>query len=407
MQLFQVLPSVLRRVNNELAVDVDFAEALRAYLEYFESVCVACPISTAVTDSGLDRYRLVKDLAWKEDRLKFIVLPNAYKLTQFIRRLPSVRALLRSEIAAATYLVFSPHALFGDWPTVAIREAIKLRRSYVIEADIVYESVADLAMKHKATWKKIIHKNILLPLFLRSYRYSLAGSNLALFQGQDVYDAYASYCNNPHKLYHHIPVYQGDHISETQLQAKINQLRKGSTLKISYVGRAIDMKGPLEWLDAIREMVTLGVPLTATWVGDGSLLQSMRTKTEVLGITTQVNFPGFVSDRRELLRILQETDIFLFCHKTRESARCLGEALACGCPLIGYASSYAKELVAARGAGLFVEQGNWRELAGMVVQLNANRPALCNLVEEAAATGRLYDREARMRERMVLVRSMA
>ena len=56
----------------------------------------------------------------------------------------SVKRLLKTEIEAANYLVFSPHTLIGDWPTVAIHEAVKLNRPYVIEADVVYGEVPAL-----------------------------------------------------------------------------------------------------------------------------------------------------------------------------------------------------------------------------------------------------------------------
>src|SRR5258708_3512828 len=168
--MFQVLPSIMKRINNELALDVDFCEALQAYMEHFDSVSIACPIAVDTADSGLGRCRLVKDLPWKEDRLKLIPLPNAYRPIDFIRHLPSWRRILRTEIQNAAYLVFSPHTLIGDWPTVAVHEAIKLRRRYVIEADIVYESVAQLGLAHKSLWKRVVTNQVLLPLFLKSYR---------------------------------------------------------------------------------------------------------------------------------------------------------------------------------------------------------------------------------------------
>jgi hypothetical protein len=38
MKVFQVLPAVLRRIDGEIQVDVDFYEALEMYLEHFDSV---------------------------------------------------------------------------------------------------------------------------------------------------------------------------------------------------------------------------------------------------------------------------------------------------------------------------------------------------------------------------------
>ena len=125
----------MRKVGNELEIEVDFCESLRLYLDHFDRVCVACPIATETRDSGLRRCRRVKDLPW-QNRINLIPLPNAFRLNEFLRQFSAVRQVLKTEIEKADYLVFSPHTLVGDWPTVAIREAISLKRPYVIEADV-------------------------------------------------------------------------------------------------------------------------------------------------------------------------------------------------------------------------------------------------------------------------------
>ena len=70
---------------------------------------------------------------------------------------------------------------------------------------------------------------------------------------------------------------------------------------------------------------------------------------------------------------LKQTDIFLFCHKTGKSPRCLGEALAAGCALVGYGTEYPRELVATRGGGEFAEMDNWQGLVEIVASLDSDR----------------------------------
>jgi glycosyltransferase involved in cell wall biosynthesis len=310
---------------------------------------------------------------------------------------------LKAEIENADYLVFSPHALVGDWPMVATREAIKLRRPYVIDADVVYDEVGKVGLARNASWKRIIKKNLVLPLFQRSHRYCLGHSSLALLQGQDVYDAYSPFSSNPHKVYH-MPVSNEDYITEAQLQSKLESLDERKGLRICYVGRAIDMKGPMDWLKALHELNQNGVEIIATWLGDGSLLPTMRIMAENLGMTDYVSFPGYVSDRDEILQTLKNSDMFLFCHNTPESPRCLVEALASGCPLIGYGSAYPKEIVAQCGGGQFATVGNWKELANIVKDLDKNREKLRELIQRASASGRLYERDATMQRRIDLIK---
>jgi glycosyltransferase involved in cell wall biosynthesis len=400
-RLLQVLPSVIRRVENELEMDFDFSESLRLCLNNFDRVTVACPITMEFQDSGLRRCLRVKDLPWG-NRIRVIPLPNAYRLSGFLRQLGAVRRLLKEEIENADYLVFSPHTLIGDWPTVAIREAIKLQRPYVIEADVVYEKVAWVAWAQIPSWKQFIKKNFMLPLFQRCHRYCLEHSTLALLQGQDVYDAYAPFCSNPHKVYH-MPICGDDYITHGRLQNKLDALDHGRPLKLCYIGRAIDMKGPIDWLKTVHELIKSGVKINATWLGDGSLLSTMRTTAENLGLKNYVTFPGYISDRREILQTLQDSDIFLFCHKTPESPRCLVEALASGCPLVGYGSAYPQDLVARCGGGRFATLGNWKELANIVQDLETNREKLRDLIRRASVSGRLYDRDATMQNRIDLI----
>jgi glycosyltransferase involved in cell wall biosynthesis len=125
---------------------------------------------------------------------------------------------------------------------------------------------------------------------------------------------------------------------------------------------------------------------------------------ESLGIADHVTFAGFVADRDRILSTLKDSDMFLFCHKTPESPRCLVEALASGCPLIGYGSAYPKEIVAQCGGGEFAMVGNWKELADRVKGLNKNREKLRKLIQDASTSGRLYERDATMQRRIDLIR---
>jgi glycosyltransferase involved in cell wall biosynthesis len=401
-RLLMVLPSVIRKVESELEIDIDFSESLRLYLDSFDSVTVACPVTTEFQDSGLRRCRRIKDLPWG-NRVEFIPLPNAYRLSAFLRQFGAVRRLLKEQIESANYLVFSPHTLVGDWPTVAIREAVRLKRPYVIEADVVYEKVAQVGWDRIPSWKRSLKKHLMLPLFRQCHRYCLKHSSLALFQGQDVYDAYAPLCSNPHKVYH-IPICDEDYITPTQLQKKLDGVAPSKPLKLCYVGRAIDMKGPMDWLKVVYELTKSGVKINAIWMGDGSLLSSMQKTAEDLGLTDNVVLPGYVSDRREILQTLQDADLFLFCHKTPESPRCLVEALASGCPLVGYVSGYPQELVSQYGGGRFATLGDWKELAGIVRALDKDRDGLRELIRLASASGRLYERDAMMQHRIDLIK---
>jgi glycosyltransferase involved in cell wall biosynthesis len=136
---------------------------------------------------------------------------------------------------------------------------------------------------------------------------------------------------------------------------------------------------------------------------DVSLMPQMRQEIEQLGVENKITLGGIVS-REELMENLRKTDIFLFCHKTGESPRCLTEALAAGCALVGYSTAYSSQLVASQGGGEFTNIGNWQALADIIISLNQDRPKLGRLVEAAAASGRLLDRDREVQNRINLVK---
>jgi len=122
MKILQVLPSVARRVSGEVQLDVDFHEALAIYLDHFDHVKVACPITeTDASGTGLERCKPVNDL--DASKFSIIELPNAYSPKAFFKDYARVKSLLRRELERADCLIASPHTLIGDWPTVAIRQA--------------------------------------------------------------------------------------------------------------------------------------------------------------------------------------------------------------------------------------------------------------------------------------------
>ena len=109
-------------------------------------------------------------------------------------------------------------------------------------------------------------------------------------------------------------------------------------------------------------------------------------------------------DREILMAAQRQSDMFMFCHRTAESPRCLVEALACGCPIIGYGSLYARDLVALKGDGAFVDMDDWQGLADLVWSLDQDRTALAKLVHDANESAHLYDRDKAIQQRIDLIK---
>jgi colanic acid/amylovoran biosynthesis glycosyltransferase len=401
-KLLLVIPPVVRTVKGIHEVEADFSNNLKLYLANFDHVTFACPVFPDEEARGIILRSLPLDKLQNANRLSFIALPYAYREDRYLRHYLATRRLLASEITKADYLIFSPHAKY-DWSTLAAHLAIKQKRKYDMESDHDHASAQRFHLATMPLGFNKLRKTVWAHSFIKAVENCFSQSSLALLQGQDVFDAYRNIAPNPHKVLN-VQISADDHIASTKLELKLDWIVKKRPLRISYVGQAIARKGPLDWLRAIHGISEAGVEFQATWFGDGSLMPEMEREAKSLGIENKVMFPGSVG-RKEIMAALQNTDIFLFCHKTGESPRCIGEALASGCALVGYGTQYPRELVARRGGGEFAEMDNGQGLVDIIASLDKDRPKLGRLIAAAAASGGLLDRDIAMQERIDLIKT--
>ncbi len=400
--LLLVTPPVTRMIDGVYEVEADFVNNLRLYLANFDHVTFAGPVFPDQKSRGTILRSVSLDKIAHSNRLTFIPLPYAYREDRYLRHYLPTRRLLTSEIAKAQYLIFSPHANF-EWSTLAARLAIKAKRKFDIESDHDHASGINFHLKAMPNGPNKLRKTIWARSFLKTVEDCFSKSSLALLQGQEVFDAYKNIAPNAHKVLN-VQVSAEDHIGPHQLAAKLDRMKKkDAPLSICYAGQAIARKGPFDWLRVIDGIIRAGVDVRATWFGEGPLISEMEQLAQDLRIEDKVAFPGPVG-RTEIMAALQKNDIFLFCHKMSESPRCLGEALASGCALVGYGTAYPRELVANSGGGEFAEMDDWQKLVEIVASLDTDRGKLCCLTEAAAASGRLLDRDQAMQRRIDLIK---
>lgn len=394
----------LREGPNGLQVDDQTFSGIRRWAEHFSEV-VFVGISLAVGQEEETSANWVEVASLPCARqVRFVALPMAYRVGAFVRTYRAVRQLLAEEVRQASHLCFTIGYLVGDWAAIAALEAISQRRKYAVWFDRVeHEVLARLV--HKLPLKRQAKERATL-LALRPYHHYLSRrSSLALLQGMDTFEAYASQSSNPACVY---DVHTGpeDFATEIDVATKQKAIRDGDPLRIVYVGRAAEMKGPLDWLEAVASAVGAGVMLNATWLGDGPLLAAMQQRISQLGIADQVKLRGHVDDRDDVLDELRQAHLLLFCHKTPESPRCLIEALVSACPIVGYDSAYAKGLIEG-GGGTLTPLNDVGTLGATLVGLSSDREKLARMVEQAARAGQRFEESELYRERAALIAAHA
>jgi colanic acid/amylovoran biosynthesis glycosyltransferase len=166
-------------------------------------------------------------------------------------------------------------------------------------------------------------------------------------------------------------------------------LRDDDKLRIAYAGRVHKEKGVYDWIDVLTQLSEKSVDFSALWFGDGPELDNVRRLVTAKGLSSKISFPGSL-DHLEIIRELQSFDIFVFCHKTRESPRCLIEALLCGLPLIGYSTDFAKELISENFGGLLTPVNIVSDVSDSIATIS-DRSKLRALSERAFKDGRRFN----------------
>jgi len=395
--LFNVTVPIYRTAEG-LWLEDQACNGLRLWAEHFAALTVMIPVRDGPPPPA---WRPIETVGPSLERIRIVPLPWAWRPDQFLRAYRRTRNTIRAEIAAADMVSFAIGGLFGDWGAVACHEAYRMGRPYGIWTDRVESEVVRRTAASQPWRRRLMARLTHRPMAWLE-RHLIRRAALGMFHGKETYDTYAPHCRRP-ELVHDIHIAKSDHIPAGMLAEKRAGAAEGP-LRIGYVGRASAMKGGLDWVAVLRRLAEAGVAFRAFWLGDGSDLPQMRDRIAEAGLDDHVEFPGFVNDRAEILARLRAAQVFLFCHKTPESPRCLIEALISATPIVGYEGAFARDLIAAHGGGRLVPLGDVGALAAETARLAGDRAGLAALMDAAGRDGMPFNDESVFRHRCELLR---
>jgi glycosyltransferase involved in cell wall biosynthesis len=104
-------------------------------------------------------------------------------------------------------------------------------------------------------------------------------------------------------------------------------------IRLLYVGPLITRKGLRFLVEAMPLIAGESIPSTAELVGRGPEEAALRDLAARHGVSDHVRFHGFVEER-DLVRLYQEADIFVFPSLQEGFGLVMVEAMACGLPVI-------------------------------------------------------------------------
>jgi glycosyltransferase involved in cell wall biosynthesis len=384
-------------------LDSQAINGLRRWAEHFEPLTVCLPQA-----DSRERAPAIQDWADPAALLatcgvQIVPMPFAYEARAYLHARSQARRRLRELIVEHRYLCFASIGPIGCWGNDAGVLASALERPYAVWTDSVVHALmrpSGPGLAAHLRWR------VARTLAAYNERRVLGNASIGLFNGQSVHDAYARYCRRA-VVVHDIHAGPEAAIADDALAAKIARVRSGAPLQVGYAGRVDDIKGPFDWIDALATAAR-AMPdgmLRADWYGDGPRLEAARQRVRELGVAEVITFHGFVRDREALLARVRRLDLFVHCHLTPESPRCLMEALISAAPIVGYESAYARGLVEGRGGGSFVPPRDVAGLARRVAALAADREALATLVLEAARSRGVFNDVAVFRHRAELLKA--
>ena len=353
----------LKRVGGRICLDDQTCDGLERWGENFAHVTYAgieVPPGAEGPTGSSTTWRPVRDLRCA-NRLAMVMLPEAYRLGAFSRHYAATRAVLGDRIGASRYLCFTLGALVGDWGGIAALEAIARRRAYAVWFDRVESEVIRRTLSGERLRRRV-KETVSLPLMERYHRYLIRRSALGLFQGQDCFRTYAPHATRPFCVYD-THTTREDRIPADALQAKCAALRRGEPLRLLYAGRASAMKGPLDWLDAVAAARRAGIRLTATWLGDGPLLERLQRDHP------EVRFAGR-QPAEAVARLVRDARALVMPSRYPEPYGLVaGEALWSGLPVILTDQALLAADIVIRQAGLACDPRDEAALAGAMARL--------------------------------------
>jgi glycosyltransferase involved in cell wall biosynthesis len=385
--------------GGQLFVEAQAYNGVLRWLDNFRRITLCAPL---LPDGQEPAWRWVSvDGLLADGRLNVSPFPGGYDLKTHLEHVDRVRMAWRKLIPQHRYLCFSNLGWLGAWGRIGAEEAYKSNRPYSIWLDwVLHEMPVPLERGLcKRAWRRL-QLEMLKKMSFRDVR----RCSLGLFHGRTVFDAYAAICKTP-TIVHDVHLGQEDIISVEALQKRLK--RPAGQLRIIYVGRVHEMKGPWQWLDVMQEVVqkTQGsVEVSAEWIGEGPLLGEMRAAVISRGLAGSVSFPGAETDRTRLLLRFREADLFVFCHLAPESPRCLIEALMSGSPIVGFHSAYAADLLKDRPGGILVPLNDTEALARAILEC-VERPArIAEMALSARSAGCEFSDVAVFRHRSELIK---
>jgi len=356
-----VVPVRFRRLTEaSVAVESAFCEHLRALRRklapQFARLTVAGPTMGAAqyerSRSHLGRI--------EEDRegIRWVALHpgDSNRLAFWLRHFPGVFLRLWREVRRADLVhAGTSHDLYRPIESTALLLAKLYAKKTLCVVDIDLREEARMRHASGGLGRRslLLCRSLYDPLRDLQLRGAARWCSLVLLKGRRLYRDYGH--GRPHVKYFLDAAFSSEQVISPEVLARKTSalVDPARPLELVYFGRLTAYKGVDRCIRALAlASRSCPTPPRLTIIGEGEELDRLRSLCARLGVAEQVDFLGALPFGPRLFEELVQRHLLLAAPLSEDTPRSALDAMACGLPILAFATDYYSDLAASRAVDL-------------------------------------------------------
>jgi len=304
----------------------------REYLTVFEKIYILARVDeNSLVDGG---WELVNT-----GNISVIELPNISSILGLILNYLRARRVIEKSLVETKAVILKVPGIISTLVWMQLKKGEIYGVEVVGNAKEVF-SKGVTEMRFRCLYKHIFHR-----IQLRQCRDSAASTYVTRSALQKIYPTKGFEIQN-----NDIRLEERDYIERSMLSEKLAitlaRIAKEDEIYISNIGTMDQLyKGQDILIEAVKILDSEKIKVSLILVGEGRYRSYLETLSEKVGIRKKVRFTGFISDREEIIEILDASDIYVHPSRTEGLPRAVLEAMARGLPVIATDRGGMKEIL--------------------------------------------------------------
>ena len=315
-----------KSADNKLYTDSVFGpDFWQRYLAVFDEVIIVARVNPV--DQVENSWQRVDG-----ERIKFFELPYYIGPAQMVRKLPQLVKAINQIAQLDAHFILRVPSILG---ALLSRRLERNGKPYAIE---VVGDPEDVFTKDNFKSKLVKIYNFIFSTVLK--KQCKKAKAVAYVTKRTLQQKYPPIANAMSTNYSSIEM--SDNFYSEIKPAKA----KGETKHLLFIGSLSQTyKGLHVLLDALGKQMSKDINWQLDVIGDGSFRNDYEQQVERLGVKDQVQFHGYISDRKAIYEFFRASDLYVLPSLTEGLPRVVIEAMATGLPVVASRVGGVPELI--------------------------------------------------------------